>query len=600
MAYEAPITIKKTIENIRKRKYVLPSIQREFVWEPEQIEKLFDSLMRNYPISTFLFWKVDKYRIKDFQFYEFLKNYHEKKAKHNTKVDLGNEEDVIAILDGQQRMTSLYIGLTGSHAKKLPYYSSSNENAFPKKKLYLNLLSKADDIELEYDFKFLSKKEVENTENEFWFECSQVLNFNDLSKVMQYLMSNGLTDTSKFTKEQSTFALNTISQFFNVINQEKPISFFLEESEELDKVLQIFIRINSGGTKLSYSDLLLSIATAQWKEKDAREIIHEFVDDINKVGEGFDFNKDLVLKTCLVLGDFNDIKFKVDNFTKENMSKIEQNWTEVSRALKVSIELITKHGYNRKSLSASNALIPIAYFIYKNNLSDKIIHSQAQEQNRKNIIEWLSRVILRGTFGGTPDSIYPVMRNLINQYTNRFPLPEIIEYYRGKRKSISFSEDDIDSILDLTYGKKNTFSAICLIYSSLNYSFKYHQDHIHPKSFFYKRKLEELGITDNKIKEEYISKVNNISNLQLLEATTNIEKKDKPFEQWLIERFPNENDRNNYLSLNHIKNNQSLKFEDFLDFYEQRRLTLKKIYADILNVKLDEAVKSEEQIAKSE
>ena len=153
-------------------------------------------------------------------------------------------------------------------------------------------------------------------------------------------------------------------------------------------------------------------------------------------------NKDLVLKTCLVLGDFNDIKFKVDNFTKENMSKIEQNWTEVSRALKVSIELITKYGYNRKSLSASNALIPIAYFIYKNNLSDKIIHSQSQEQNRKNIIEWLSRVILRGTFGGTPDSIYPVMRNLINQYPNRFPLPEIIEYYRGKRKSISFSEDD--------------------------------------------------------------------------------------------------------------------------------------------------------------
>lgn len=589
MAYEAPITIKKAVDNIRKRKYVLPSIQREFVWEPDQIEKLFDSLMRNYPISTFLFWKVDKSRIKDFQFYEFLKNYHEKKAKHNTKADLGNEEDVIAILDGQQRMTSLYIALTGSHAKKLPYYSSKNENAYPKKKLYLNLLSKAKDIELEYDFRFLSKDEIENTKNEFWFECSEVLNFDDLSKVMQYLMLNGLTDTSKFTKEQSTFALNTISQFFNVINQEKPISFFLEESEELDKVLQIFIRINSGGTKLSYSDLLLSIATAQWKEKDAREIIHEFVDEINKIGEGFDFNKDLVLKTCLVLGDFSDIKFKVDNFTKENMAKIEQNWDSVSRSLKVAIELISKYGYNRNSLTASNALIPIAYFIYKNDLSDKIVHSQAQEQNRKAIIEWLSRTILRGTFGGTPDAIYPVMRNFINQNPNRFPLSEIIEHYRGKRKSIAFSEDDIESILDLKYGKKNTFSALCLIYSSLNYSFKYHQDHIHPKSFFYKRKLDELGITDINTKNEYISRFNNLSNLQLLEATTNIEKRDKPFEEWLKERYPNENDRNNYLSLNHIKNNQSLDFNDFIDFYNQRRLTLKKLFADILNVELKEA-----------
>src|SRR5690606_9197021 len=143
MAYETPITIKKAIDNIRKKHYVLPSIQREFVWDTEQIEKLFDSLMRDYPISTFLFWKVEKHKIKDFQFYEFLKKYHERKSRHNTKADLSQEEDVIAVLDGQQRMTSMYIGLTGSYAKKLPYYSWNNEHAFPAKKLYLNLLKKA-------------------------------------------------------------------------------------------------------------------------------------------------------------------------------------------------------------------------------------------------------------------------------------------------------------------------------------------------------------------------------------------------------------------------------------------------------------------------
>ena len=91
--------------------------------------------------------------------------------------------------------------------------------------------------------------------------------------------------------------------------------------------------INSGGTKLSYSDLLLSIATAQWKEKDAREVIHEFVDTINNIGEGFNFNKDFVLKSCLVLADFSDIKFQVDNFTKENMAIIEANWDSVSSAV---------------------------------------------------------------------------------------------------------------------------------------------------------------------------------------------------------------------------------------------------------------------------
>ncbi|MDZ7742223.1 MAG: DUF262 domain-containing protein [Bacteroidota bacterium] len=356
--------------------------------------------MRNYPISTFLFWKVEKTRIKDFQFYEFLKHYHELNSTHNSKADLSQEEDVIAILDGQQRMTSLYIALTGTHAKKLPYYGKNNPNAYPKKKLFLNLLRKSVDIEMEYDFRFLTSEEAIPTEDDFWFECGKVLDFTDLSKVMEYLMHHDLTDTSKYTKEQSTFALNTINQFFNAINQEKPISFFLEEGEELDKVLQIFIRINSGGTKLSYSDLLLSIATAQWKEKDAREVIHDFVDELNKIGDGFDFNKDLILKACLVLADFNDIKFKVDNFTKENMKIIEKNWDDVSAALRVTVELVAKHGYNGYSLTAANALIPIAYFIYKNYLVDKILHSASRDQDRKSIIEWLARVLRRGTFGG--------------------------------------------------------------------------------------------------------------------------------------------------------------------------------------------------------
>jgi hypothetical protein len=588
MAYEAPITIKKAIDNIRKKHYVLPSIQREFVWDTDQIEKLFDSMMRDYPISTFLFWKVDKSKIKDFQFYEFLKHYHEKSSTHNSKADLSHEEDVIAILDGQQRMTSLYVALTGTHSKKLPYYSWNNPNAFPKKKLYLNILRKADDVELEYDFRFLTEEEATPTKQDFWFECGRVLDFSDLSKVMEFLMLSGLMDTSKFTKDQSTFALNTINKFFNAIHLEKPISFFLEEGEELDKVLQIFIRINSGGTKLSYSDLLLSIATAKWKEKDARELIHDFVDEINKIGDGFDFNKDFVLKCCLVLADFGDIKFKVDNFTKDNMAVIEKSWEQIAFAIRSSIELVSKHGYNRDSLTATNAIIPIAYFIYKNNLGEKILHSTTREDDRKSIMEWLARVLLRGTFGGTPDSIYPVMRNLINQYPNRFPLPEIIDHYRGKLKTISFSEDDVDNILEIQYGTKRAYSALTLLYSSLNFSFKYHQDHIHPKSFFNKRKLNALGIKDDVVKEEFMSRFNKLANLQLLQATKNIEKKDKPFSDWLNEQFTNDIDKGNYLLQNHISAETSLKFEDFVEFYDERRKTLKAKLMQILNVKAGE------------
>lgn len=584
MAYETPITIKKAIENIKKKNYVLPSIQREFVWDTEQIEKLFDSLMRDYPISTFLFWRVEKTKVKDFQFYEFLKNYHEKNAKHNTKADLDGDEDIIALLDGQQRMTSIFLSLCGTYAKKIPYYRWDSPHAFPKKRLYLNLTSNSVEMEVEYDFNFLSEKELEEKESGFWFECSRILEFTDISKVMEYLMLNGLMDTSKYTKSEASFALNTLNQFFNVIHQKGTISYYLEESEELDKVLQIFIRINSGGTKLSYSDLLLSIATAQWKDKDAREIIHEFVDEINRIGEGFAFNKDFVLKSCLVLADFSDIKFKVDNFTKENMSIIEQNWDKTSMAVRKAIELVAKLGYSRDNLLATNALIPIAYFIYKNENENSILHSANHTSNRSLIKEWLARVFLKGTFGGTPDGIYPIMRNLVNENLGKFPLEKTIEYYKGKRKSINFSEDDIENILNLQYGKARTYCALTLLYPSLNYSFKYHQDHIHPKSFFNKRKLVSLGIEGDEEQERFIDMFNKLPNLQLLQANQNTEKNNKHFSDWLDEVYTNDTDKKTFLIQNHIKSDTSMNFLDFEEFYISRTNVLRKSLSELLNV----------------
>ncbi|CAH1210041.1 conserved hypothetical protein [Candidatus Nitrotoga sp. BS] len=582
MAYQTPITIKSAIDHIKKRHYVLPSIQREFVWDTDQIETLFDSLMRDYPISTFLFWKVDKSKIKDFQFYEFLKNYHEKDSRHNRKADLSNDEDIIALLDGQQRMTSMYVALTGSYSKKIPYYRWESPNAFPAKKLYLNLLKPSDELEIEYDFKFLTNIEAEKKDGYFWFECGKMLEITDMSKTSMYLMKNKLMDTSVYTEKESEFAINTLNEFFNVIHQKGTISYYLEEGEELDKVLQIFIRINSGGTKLSYSDLLLSIATAQWKDKDAREVIHEFVDEINKIGDGFSFNKDIVLKSCLVLADF-DVKFKVDNFTKENMIVIENNWEHSSAAMRAAIELVAKLGYNRDNLAAMNTIIPIAYFIYKNGFEQSVLHAAQRENDRKAVKEWLARVLLKGTFGGQPDSIYPKMRDLVNENLGKFPLQETIAHYRGSRKSISFSEDDIENILDLRYGNAKTYCALTLLYPGLNYNFKYHQDHIHPQSFFNKKNLRNLHLAEEQV-DAYLNACNALPNLQLLQATQNIEKNDKHFKEWLTLAYPSQSDRESFLLQHYVNTGGSLAFEDFINFVATRRKALKSQFINLLQV----------------
>jgi len=584
MAYQTPITIKIAIDNIRKRNYLLPSIQREFVWDTDQIETLFDSLMRDYPISTFLFWKVDKNKIKDFQFYEFLNKYHEKDNRHNRKAEPSDDEDIIALLDGQQRMTSMYVALTGTYAKKMPYYRWDSPYAFPEKKLYLNLLKPSDELETEFDFKFLTQTEAEPSEGYYWFECGQILELTDMGKISMFMMKNRLMDTSVYSEKESEFAINTLNEFFNVVHQKGTISYYLEEGEELDKVLQIFIRINSGGTKLSYSDLLLSIATAQWKEKDAREVIHEFVDSINQIGDGFNFNKDIVLKSCLVLADF-DVKFKVDNFTKENMIVIEKRWDKISTAMRTSIELVSKLGFSRDNLAATNTIIPIAYFIYKNDFEDSIVHSSHRESDRKAIKEWLARVLLKGTFGGQPDSIYPKMRDLINEHLGKFPLQETIAHYRGGRKSISFSEDDIDNILDLQYGKAKTYCALSLLYPGLNSAYKYHQDHIHPQSVFKTKFLAKQGVEPEDI-ELYLSEYNKLPNLQLLEATSNIEKSDKPFEEWLNMNYPTHEAKESYLRQNLIAPTQSLELKDFLAFVTARKQYMKEQLIRMLDVKI--------------
>ena len=86
-------TISDIIKEYVNRNTFLPAIQRKYVWNTYQIEKLFDSLMCNYPISSFLFWKIREEKKKDWIAYEFIKDYD---AEDNTEANL----------DGQQRMTS--------------------------------------------------------------------------------------------------------------------------------------------------------------------------------------------------------------------------------------------------------------------------------------------------------------------------------------------------------------------------------------------------------------------------------------------------------------------------------------------------------------
>ncbi|MEY2848895.1 MAG: hypothetical protein RI885_1560, partial [Actinomycetota bacterium] len=150
-------TIASTLRDIQKSEFVLPAIQREYVWKPSQVVRLFDSILRGYPIGSFLAWKIDPETIAKFKFYGFLKDYSQFDKRHNPDLDLPDKQ-VTAVLDGQQRLTSLNIGLRGSYAVREKYARQNTAHGYPTRRMYLNVLGEAapNDAGLRYDFRLLT------------------------------------------------------------------------------------------------------------------------------------------------------------------------------------------------------------------------------------------------------------------------------------------------------------------------------------------------------------------------------------------------------------------------------------------------------------
>lgn len=578
MSFEPPITIKEALTKIQSNKYLLPAIQREFVWKSWQIENLFNSLMNDYPIGSFLFWNVESPM--DYKFYKFIQNYNQKNSNHNDSINLVNNQEIVAVLDGQQRLTALCLGILGSYTEKLPYYRWDNPLAFPEKYLCLNLFdgNTDPDEEKKYEFKFCTQKEIsQKTEKTYWFKINEILKIDKLDNIHTFFSNISSDFNTEELKEQ---AKNKLILLYELINNKKIINFYLEKENNLDKVLNIFIRINSAGTKLNYSDLLLSIATAQWSNINARDVIYKVVDELNSIGNGFNLDKDFVLKSCLYLvKEIKNIKFQVNNFKKENMDLIEKNWDKIVLALKITLHLFKSLGYSRYNLSSNMCILPVALYIFKNNIDMKIIDSKVYENDRILIKEWIIKSTLKRIFSGTESILKPIRDIILSNTLNIFPLIEIKEKLKLiPGRSINFSDEDIEALLDYGYTDTNIFSILQLLYPNLDYRNNFHIDHIFPKSKFNKKYLDTFGL-----KMENVYKCNYLGNLQLLEGAQNIQKSDMEFLEWIKNQNFSQDQEKDYYRKNYIPENINLNFENFNEFIEERDKLLFQNLKTILN-----------------
>ena len=580
--YQSGGTIKDALDRIASHEYVLPAIQREFVWNPDQICALFDSVMQGYPFGEFLFWRIEPENSEKYRYYDFVRDYHQRDNPHCPDLGILPNKPLIAVLDGQQRLTAFNIGLRGSMAVKLPRLWWSNPDAFPRRVLALDLLAgtERDEEGNRYMFDFVDERRIGLHDGHLWFRVPEILAMNSGPD-----MNDWLTDKDLGRDEHSR-AFRILDRLYRVVHTEQTVAYYEERSQDIEHVLNIFIRRNSGGTVLAYSDLLLSIATSQWDNLDARKEVHQLVDDLNRIGPGFGLSKDFVLKAGLMLTDIASVGFQVRNFTHANMAKLEQNWSKINDTLISTIQLATSFGFDGSTIRANSALLPVAYYLYQKRTPNGFIIRDEYAEDRKTIRRWLILSILKasGIWGSGLDGLLTALRDVLRTASNeRFPAVEMRRIMAQRGKSLEFSQEEIEDLADIGISDRRTFSLMTLLFPFVNvHSHHFHIDHVFPKSRFTETRLRHAGVSDEQI-HNFIDCANRIGNLQLLDGDVNNEKRAKLPAEWMQGHFPDDAIRRQLYCDMYLFGEVPQDVTGFMSFYEARRGRMQERVAELVN-----------------
>ena len=571
--FQSPITIIDAMDRINCNEYLLPAFQRDFVWKNGQIEKLFDSLMCGYPTSSMLFWKVKGETKTKWKFYRFLDNFVLKAKDYAVVNELHNSagiNDFYAILDGQQRLTALRIGIYGQYAYHEQRRSwNYSDRSFPWRRLYLCLTKKnGEDEDCKYIFRFLKNNDTNeddfytDTNNDLWFKVNAVV---PLQKSGEEI-SDFFEDIT-LTKEQRIL----INKLKNVIFTDRPITFYEEDEQNPDKAVKIFTRINSGGTFLSFSDIVFSLMVSHWESKDAKTEIGNLISQVAQ--KGFEIDKDYIVKAFLYL-HHHRVKTEIRSFDKNFCSTIEMNWDKIRDGILSLFDLLRTFGMTSFNLTSNNATLPILYYLYHHGIYIDYANKSKYQSEREDVKKWLFSVILRKVFGGQSDSILQQSRKAFTDDINASFI-DINKGFDGKsindHISTIFQIDDefVDELITTQKDDRYAFPILSLLYPNLDYkNNNFHKDHLHPESSY-----DRLP---DSIKEKYPFAVyNSILNLQMLDSSQNQSKNDMPLVDWVNKECSALSCSKTKFLADHLIPDVDLSLSNFEEYAEERKKLLR-------------------------
>ena len=550
----------KALNFIKHKTMLLPDIQREFVWEMSDIEKLFESIADGYPLGFCIFWKTSRINLNNEQpnLYYFVTNFEHWRTKNEKGPNVYSEEaDYYIVLDGQQRLTALNIALFGSYSEKKrgKGFLASNPKSWVKRRLYFNL-------------DFHDKLSKDNNDDENPIKRFVFLSNDEAKKGNFYLLANLITKNDQWELTDSLNELNVdrdsqkdLVNVFNRLNDETSkgvVHYYEINNGSYDEALDIFVRVNSTGKKLSKFDLLFSTLIDNWKE--GRDSIETLLSSMNSKGDGFNFSRDYLMRLCLLLID-KDTKLKIEAFNLKTRNQIRDNWKKIDETCEKLGDLLVSIGMSNENLTSYNATMPLAYFIFHGGKFDG-------EASKNEARKFLAVSMTKGLFGVASDQSLTNTRKALQDHdckNSLFKLDIFENVILTGGRTFKVNENDIDYWLNSFEKGKMTYILLCLLYPNYKLSREtFHQDHCHPWISFEHKNLKTLSLSTEK-EEEWRHKRNLIPNLQFLEGDENEHKNKTPLKDWI----------NAGNTIEYMPQDVSFDLKDFDEFFNKRRKMIK-------------------------
>lgn len=530
-----PLKVRELLDEIARDHVLLPEIQRSYVWKGPQVAKLIDSLYREYPAGQILLWDTANLPIT-------------KVLEGAGKSTLPSTGQPKIVLDGQQRLTSLFKALGAPQ----PGNGTGTDDDHHQVDVYFHLETEQFQLylrRLDADPRWVSVRAVVNGDKHDL----------DVLNEIEQKGGPGLKDPKSRDYLDRLQRLRKIGEF------KFPIEIF--KSDDYEQVTELFVRINSAGTRLRAAELVLAQLALRLPGAIV-DLIDEALDDYAEVG--YELDARFLTRALIAIGTGQSRFRYLTDFWKKPPKEIEDIWERTRKAVDSAVNFVRQNARFESSdwLQSLNSLIPLAAYFER--------HPAVAPNVEEGLLRWFYLASLRGRYTGSGET---AMDEDLKATVSGNPIAELMKNATPAGGGEKVSADEFDDagwrnpLFPLTYavarkrGAKDWFTGVALATNVVGPEHEIEVHHVFPKAL-----LKKAGAS-RKDRDE-------IANLAFLAARPNKKISSRPPEEYLAEIAAKQPER---LRAQSIPMDPDLwRIERFQDFLVVRREALAKAVSDLI------------------